>query len=118
MATDGGPELHLPPNCVAMIAQNLVQSQRHWVLPLMAMAAVSPEWREIVSLLPVGTELQLDGLEPAQPLASKGVTYRQSTRPVQRAFLQGVAGLLHGYSSLVCKGPVNTDAIILKVRGP
>jgi hypothetical protein len=109
-------ELTLPPNVVAAIAQRLVDSQRNWVFPLMAMASVSPQWREIVSLLPLGTELQLDGLENAQPLQQKGVAYRASSRLAQRAFLQGVAGLLHGYGSLVCKGPVLNDSIILKVR--
>lgn len=116
MESDGGPEFHLPPNCVANIAEKLVQTQRNWVFPLMAMSAVSPEWREIVSLLPLSTELQLDGLEPAQPLAQKGVTYRQSSRPAQRAFLLGVAGMLHGYGSLICKGPCVHDAILLQVR--
>ena len=113
---DGEHELHLPPNVVAAIAQRLVDSQRNWVFPLMAMASVSPQWREIVSLLPDRTELQLDGLENAQPLQQKGVAYRASSRPAQRAFLQGVAGLLHGYGSLICKGPVLNDSIVLKVR--
>lgn len=96
------PECYLPPNCVAEIAAKVTQ-QRNWVYQIMAMAGVNPLWRAIVSQLPATTALTL---EPQHKVCSLHV---------QRDFLMGVAGLLSGYGSLVCRGQAIQDSIILKV---